>query len=75
MVSASPREIFATANVDIDSEGRVTLADPIARTHWLGAVSREKPKPVPNTNCNGCNTVKGCGPINTVDGCSGKLRG
>jgi hypothetical protein len=69
-------EILATAMIDVDSEGRVTLADAGARARWLSAASREKtkPEPLPNTNCDGCNTVKGCGPINMVAGCSGKRR-
>lgn len=76
IATAAHEEVFATTMIDVDSEGRITLADAAGRTYWFGAASREKPKPepAPNTNCDGCNTVKGCGPVNIVTGCSGKLR-
>jgi hypothetical protein len=67
-------------NLDVDAEGRVMISAAIA-THWADAVVTQKPKPIPNTNCNGCNTVKGCaplnadcGPINVAKGCGGKVR-
>jgi len=76
IVTSSDQKIFTAAMIDVDADGRITLADAATLAPWLGAVSRgkTKPEPLPNTNCDGCNTVKGCGPVNVVAGCSGKLR-
>jgi hypothetical protein len=70
-LSITQREAVAgvvIADIALDGEGRIAitsreLAERIAVAR--AAKRREKaPKPTPNTNCSGCNTVKGCGPIN-----------
>jgi hypothetical protein len=59
--------------VSIDEEGRVVVANPeMGRTLelWEAAAAKPaRPRPVPNTNCAGCNTVAGCGPVNSVKNC------
>jgi len=73
---------FSVEDVGIGSDGRVTFENPYlaARLEAAKRAQRETTKPVPNTNCGGCNTVAGCGPsnsscapINTVANCGGKL--
>jgi hypothetical protein len=50
----------------VDREGRVIITNPriAGRLHAAAVTKRPKPEPAPNTNCAGCNTLKGCGPLN-----------
>jgi len=67
--------------LDVDAEGRVTVADSDAAVRWASAIStKPTAPPAPNTNCNGCNTVAGCGgvnewcgPVNVAKHCGGTL--
>jgi hypothetical protein len=68
----APEQMFAVAAVGVDAEGRVTLADADAAAYRAMAAIKTKPIP-PNTNCHGCNTIRGCGTVNIVKGCGSKV--
>jgi hypothetical protein len=64
---------FIVEDIGLDGEGRVAIKDPgvAERLRLALAAKRQKTRPKgpkgppkPNTNCNGCNTVEGCGPLN-----------
>ncbi len=75
---------FSVDDLSIDNNGRMIVTNPQLAGVLEAAkrVERDKPAPapaptkpvVPNTNCNNCNTVAGCGPINSVKGCGTKIR-
>jgi hypothetical protein len=64
MTQSDPSAEFAVQDISLDREGRVTITNPRIGGRLYAAATRPKPKP-PNTNCSGCNSVKGCGPTNT----------
>ena len=57
---------FIVEDIGLDGEGRVAITDPrvAERLRLTLAAKPRKPAPKPNTNCNICNTVEGCGPLN-----------
>ena len=79
MTEPRPWAGFAVQDINVDQDGRVSITNPwiAGRLHAAAAVKRPVPKEPSNSNCNGCNTVKGCGPqnsvcpINTVKDCGG----
>jgi hypothetical protein len=54
--------------IGLDAEGRVAVTNPeiAARLRRTSAAVRGKPAPAPNTNCETCNTAKGCDGTNDV---------
>jgi hypothetical protein len=74
---------FSVADVGVDVDGRTSFENrQLAEYLELAtATERRKPKPPPsNLNCEGCNTVEGCGPvnmtckpINTAEKCGRKI--
>ena len=72
-MTQSASDEFAIQDVNVDPEGRITITNPrIAERLHVAAAA--KPKPQPNINCGGCNTVKGCGPLNNAPNCGGSAR-
>jgi hypothetical protein len=76
MTHPGPSVDFAVQDINVDREGRVIITNPRIARHLNAAAKTPKAKPAPNTNCNGCNTVAGCGvtneechPQNTVPNC------
>jgi hypothetical protein len=70
----APEQMFAVEAVGVDAEGRVTLADADAAAYRAMAAAKVKPTPpAPNTNCYGCNTIRGCGTTNAAKGCGSKV--
>ena len=69
-------ETLLVADINVDAEGRVRIANADPEIYKLMAAAKRKPTPTPptNTNCIECNAVAGCGPTNTVAGCGGKIR-
>jgi len=71
---------FSVDDLRIDSNGRLILTNTQLAGVLEAAKRPEKDTPAPpkteppNTNCSGCNTVAGCGPVNEVKGCGTKLR-
>jgi hypothetical protein len=55
------------ADLSVDEEGRVTIADPEIAERLRAVVGRA-PREGVNTNCGGCNAVAGC-MTNIVRGC------
>jgi hypothetical protein len=66
MTQSGPSTEFAVQDISVDREGRITITNPriVGRLHAAAAVKTPKVKELPNSNCNGCNTSKGCGPTN-----------
>jgi hypothetical protein len=70
---------FAVQDISVDRDGRVSITNPWMASRLHAAVAIKTPaREATNTNCNGCNTVKGCGettnstcPVNTVNRCGG----
>jgi hypothetical protein len=80
MTQPGPSAEFAVQDISVDREGRVTITNPRIAGRLHAAAKTPKPKPTPNTNCSGCNTVEGCGgenlickPQNTVSNCGCKI--
>jgi hypothetical protein len=83
MTHPGPSTEFAVQDINVDREGRVIITNPQIARQLNAAVTAKRPKPKPkppNTNCNGCNTVPGCGgenmlcgPQNTVPNCGCKI--
>ena len=67
-------ETLLVADINVDPEGRVRIDNAGPETYKVIAAASPKPTPVPNTNCNHCNSVAGCGTQNNVKGCGSKLR-
>ena len=65
--SMAQRELVAQgdgAEIGLDADGRIAVTSTQLAERL--AARRRKPKPTypPNGNCSGCNTVRGCGPVN-----------
>ena len=62
-----PVPAVAIEDIGLDGEGRVAITNPQVAERLKVAVGsrRREPTSAPNTNCAGCNTTKGCGPLNT----------
>jgi hypothetical protein len=77
MVSSGPSNDFAVQDINVDREGRVTITNPGIAGRLHAAATKRRVREAPNTNCQGCNAVAGCGesnslcPVNTVKSCGG----
>jgi hypothetical protein len=64
MVEPEPSAEFAVQDLSLDRDGRVRITNAAMAGRLHAAAVTPKPKPKPNTNCKGCNNVKGCGGSN-----------